>query len=547
MRVNLVEPNERVMSYLGRSWSSFVLLEIKKSAEVILGAQTLSNAPSVLKGKKNRTREANSEGLNFLTKGADLKMRKKQGQQSMVKQLSLFPKQVINLRPKKKIDSGTDQSRKGESNYFSLLARNRAFTEGLLDKIVSPTNLNRAYEKVRSNGGTSGVDEMDIKGLKEWLKAHGKMLINELLREGYEPEKVLGVEIEKPNGGTRLLGIPTVLDRLIQQAIHQQLTLLYEPLFSEHSYGFRPCRSALQAIEQASKYISSGYHWVVDIDLKSFFDLINQDRLMQRLSKGIGDKRLLRLIQKYLRTGMLLGGLEQQRTSGTPQGGPLSPLLSNIVLDELDKELEKRGHVFVRYADDCNIYVKSQKAGERVLKSISKFIEQKLKLKVNEEKSGVRRCEEVKFLGYTILPNGGIRIADKSLERFKKKVIEVTKRNRGISFSRIIKELNAVHRGWVNYFKLANCWLPWENLDGWIRHRLRCYRLKQCGRRYTIFKSLRSLGAKTNSAWNAIMYAGGWWNLSAKIVCQRTMSKSWFDQKGLQTLTNLYTRKRFNC
>ena len=303
----------------------------------------------------------------------------------------------------------------------------------------------------------------------------------------------------------------------------------------------------MQAIEQASKYISSGYHWVVDIDLKSFFDLINQDRLMQRLSKGIGDKRLLRLIRKYLRTGMLLGGLEQQRTSGTPQGGPLSPLLSNIVLDELDKELEKRGHVFVRYADDCNIYVKSQKAGERVLKSISKFIEQKLKLKVNEEKSGVRRCEEVKFLGYTILPNGGIRIADKSLERFKKKVIEVTKRNRGISFSRIIKELNAVHRGWVNYFKLANCWLPWENLDGWIRHRLRCYRLKQCGRRYTIFKFLRSLGAKTNSAWNAIMYAGGWWNLSAKIVCQRTMSKSWFDQKGLQTLTNLYTRKRFKC
>jgi len=474
-------------------------------------------------------------------------MRKKQGQEGKVKQLSLFPTQVVSLRPKTKEDSSTVLPVVRESNYFSLLARNRAFTEGLLNSVVSPTNLNRAYESVRKNGGASGVDEMEIKELEKWLRENGQMLIKQILEEGYEPEKVLGVEIDKPNGGKRLLGIPTVLDRLIQQAIHQELTLLYEPLFSEHSYGFRPRRSALSAIEQASKYISSGYHWVVDIDLKSFFDLINQDRLMQRLSKGIGDKRLLRLIRKYLRTGMLLGGLEQQRTSGTPQGGPLSPLLSNIVLDELDKELEKRGHVFVRYADDCNIYVKSQKAGERVLVSISKFIEQKLKLKVNKEKSGVRRCEEVKFLGYTILPKGGIRIADKSLKRFKKKVIEMTKRNRGVSFSRVIEELNAVHLGWVNYFKLANCWLPWRDLDGWIRHRLRCYRLKQCGRRHTLFKFLRSLGAKTNSAWNAIMYGGGWWNLSAKIVCQRTMNKRWFDQKGLHSLTDLFTRKRFNC
>ncbi|MEM6321237.1 MAG: group II intron reverse transcriptase/maturase [Bacteroidota bacterium] len=473
-------------------------------------------------------------------------MRKKQGHQIKGKQLSLFPAQRVNLRPSLKA-SGTVPSRQRESSYFSLLARNRAFTETLLEAVMSVQNLNRAYETVKRNGGASGVDQMDIKSLKDWLGLNGQSLITKVLSEAYQPSEVLGVEIPKPNGGVRLLGIPTVLDRLIQQAIHQQLMVLYEPLCSEHSYGFRPGHSALQAIEQASKYISRGYHWVVDIDLKSFFDWINQDRLMQRLHKGIGDKRLLRLIRKYLQAGMLLGGMSQQRTSGTPQGGPLSPLLSNIVLDELDKELEKRGHAFVRYADDCNIYVKSQAAGERVLDSISKFIAQKLKLKVNEEKSGVRRCEAVKFLGYKIQPDGGIRVADKSKKRFKDKVRQVTKRNRGVSFSKVIEDLNAIHRGWVGYFKLANCWLPWRSLDGWIRRRLRTYRLKQCGRRYTIFKFLRSLGANPRASWNAIFYAGGWYKLSAKIVCQRTMNKGWFDQNGLHSLTDLYTRKRFTC
>lgn len=474
-------------------------------------------------------------------------MRKKQRQPKNSKQLSLFPTQRVSLRPGQKRDSGTVNHVTRESDYFSLLARNRAFTETLLDTVMSPTNLNRAYESVRRNGGASGVDRMEIKELKHWLNNQGQILIEQVLKEEYIPEKVLGVEIPKPNGGVRLLGIPTVLDRLIQQAIHQQVQLLYEPLFSEHSYGFRPGRSALQAVEQASKYISSGYQWVVDIDLKSFFDLINQDRLMQRLSKGIGDKRLLRLIRKYLRTGMMIGGLEQQRTSGTPQGGPLSPLLSNIVLDELDKELEKRGHVFVRYADDCNIYVKSQAAGERVLQSITKFIQGKLKLKVNRQKSGVRRCEQVKFLGYTIMPNGGIRIADKSIQRLKDKVRKVTKRNRGVSFSTVIDQLNLIHRGWVNYFRLANCWLPWRDLDSWIRRRLRCYRLKQCKRRYPTVKFLLNLGAKPKQAWAATTGKVSWWKLSAKIVCQRTMNKSWFDQLGLFALTDLHNRKRFNC
>lgn len=474
-------------------------------------------------------------------------MRKKQGHKKTRGQLSLFETQEMSCAPEDHLNSGDVLRDSQESNYFSLLTRNRAFTETLLETIMSPTNLNQSYERVRSNGGSSGVDEMDIADLKKWLSQNGQDLIEQVLAERYKPELVLGVEIAKPGGGVRLLGIPTVKDRLIQQAIHQKLSLYYEPLFSESSYGFRPNRSAIDAVKQASEYISSGYEWVVDIDLKSFFDLINQDRLMQRLSKGIGDKRLLRLIRKYLRSGMLQGGLEQQRISGTPQGGPLSPLLSNIVLDELDKELEKRGHAFVRYADDFNIYVKSQASGERVLSSITRFIEGKLKLKVNQEKSGVRRCEQVKFLGYTIQPGGGIRIADKSIIRFKKKVIELTKRNRGKRLSKVIWELNIVLRGWVNYYRLANCWLPWRDLDSWIRRRLRCYRIRQCKRRYTIFKFLRSLGAEVRKAWNAIMYSGGWWNLSSKVVCQKVMNKQWFDNQNLYSLINLYERTRLKC
>jgi len=473
-------------------------------------------------------------------------MRKKEGHNRLGEQLSLFQTEIVNLSPIE-TDSGTAPNYSGQSYYFSLLTKNRAFTTTLLDKIMSVNNLNTAYKQVNRNNGASGVDNMEMSELRSWLKTNSKHIISEVLKEQYEPSKVLGVEIPKPNGGVRMLGIPTVLDRLLQQAIHQQLLPLYEPLFSEHSYGFRPNRSALQAIRAASVYVKSGYGWVVDIDLKSFFDKINHDRLMQRLSKGIGDKRLLRLIRKYLRARMLIGGLEHQRTSGTPQGGPLSPLLSNIVLDELDKELEKRGHAFVRYADDCNIYVKSKASGERVLSSIRKFIEAKLKLRLNEKKSGVRRCEQVKFLGYTILPDGGIRISEGSLTRFKDKVRAVTKRNRGVSFRQIVQELNEVQLGWINYFGLAHRWLPFRMLDGWIRRRLRSYRLKQCGRRYTIYKFLRTLGAQKGEIWRAIFDAGGWWKLSSKVVSQRMMNKEWFDQQGLHSLTDLYARRRFKC
>ncbi len=405
---------------------------------------------------------------------------------------------------------------------------------------MSATNLNRAYERVKRNGGMGGVDGMSVEELKDWLKENGERLRMEVLEEGYEPQAVLGIQIPKSSGGHRQLGIPTVRDRFIQQAIHQEVQKLYEPLFSASSYGFRPNRSALQAVEQSSKYISEGYEWVVDIDLKSFFDHICHDRLMQRLSKGIGDKRLLRLIHQYLRVGLLQDGLEHHRLRGAPQGGPLSPLLSNIVLDELDKELESRDHKFVRYADDCNIYVKSQRAGEGVLSSISKYIEGKLKFQLNRQKSGVRHCSEVKFLGYTILPKGGKRVADKSIESFKEKVRKITKRTRGVKFAQVIEELNAASRGWVNYFRKAETWQPWRSLDGWIRRRLRCYRLKQCGRKYTVFKLLRRLGAGKSESWRAVIYGGSWWHLSATKTCQRTMSIRWFKEQGLYSLTDLY-------
>jgi len=434
-------------------------------------------------------------------------------------------------------DRISENSSRGEA-LSSRLERERSLTENLLDKIVDYENLKRAFKQVRKNDGSSGEDEMEVEELRQWLGKHLEELRDSLLTETYQVSLVRKVEILKPAGGVRMLGIPTVKDRLVQQAIHQKLNLYYEPYFSQHSYGFRPNRDAHQAVLQASYYIREGKEWVVDIDLEKFFDKINHDRLMQRLSKGIGDKRLLRLINTFLKAGMMEGGLVEQRVAGTPQGGPLSPLLSNIVLDELDRELEKRGHSFCRYADDCNIYVSSRKAGERVMESVVHFIEKKLKLKVNRSKSGVRHCSEVKFLGYTLMPEGGIRISDKSIDRLKDRVREITKRNRGVKFKQVIGELNEAIVGWTNYFRLANKWLSTlKDLDGWIRRKLRCYKLKQCGRKYTIFKLLRKFGIAENTSWNAVMYSQGWWNMTTKVAVNRAMNVKWFAQQGLQSLT----------
>jgi RNA-directed DNA polymerase len=464
-------------------------------------------------------------------------MRKSKGQQKneSIRQLNLFTWQAGALTGTPTGGNGTESLNRVE--LLSLLERQRTLTENLLERVVDYGNLKRAYKRVAENDGSGGIDGMERDELREWLGKHLDTLRESLLTEKYEVSAVRKVEIQKSDGGIRILGIPTVKDRLIQQAIHQELSCYYEPIFSESSYGFRPGRSAHQAIEQASKYIQEGKEWVVDLDLEKFFDKINHDRLMQRLSKGIGDKRLLRLIKAYLKAGMMDDGLTEQRIAGTPQGGPLSPLLSNIVLDELDKELESRGHSFCRYADDCNIYVKSRKAGERVMTSIVDFIEKKLKLKVNREKSGVRHCSDVKFLGYTLLTEGGIRVADKSIDRLKDRIRGITRRNRGVKFELVIKELNSAIIGWTNYFRLANVWLSTFNeLDGWIRRKLRCYRLKQCGRRYTIFKLLRSLDIPEGKSWNAVMYSQGWWQMSKKIAVGHAMNRYWFAQYGLQSL-----------
>lgn len=465
-------------------------------------------------------------------------MRKDREQQKKVagKQLELF-RDSSQATPAWQTEGRTGGKPQSGVELSSQLAEQRALTNNLLEQVTGYGNLLRAYKQVKRNAGSEGVDEMDIEELGKWLGSHLEDLRRSILEGSYQVMAVRKVEIPKPSGGTRMLGIPTVKDRLVQQAIHQVLNRWYEPQFSEHSYGFRPGRNAHQAVKQASDYVRSGKEWVVDIDLEKFFDKINHDRLMQRISKGIGDKRLLRLIHAYLKAGMMGGGLVEQRTAGSPQGGPLSPLLSNIVLDELDKELERRGHTFCRYADDCNIYVSSKKAGERVMKSLIDFIEKKLKLKVNHRKSGVRHCSAVKFLGYTLLGDGNIRIADKSITRLKDKVREITRRTRGVSFNQVITELNRAITGWTNYFRLASVWLSnLRDLDSWIRRRLRCYRLKQCGRKYTIYKLLRNLGIPKNTSWNAIMYAQGWWNLSRKPAVAKAMGIQWFIQLGLQSL-----------
>lgn len=463
----------------------------------------------------------------------------KQQKRIEVRQQSLFDYDA----PVRDGSGGTGTEPTAGVELLSQLERQRILTENLLEDVIDYGNLNRSYQQVYNNGGKGGIDGMEVSELGTWLQKNLKELRRQVRTEQYKAESVMKVMIPKASGGKRMLGIPTVKDRFIQQSIYQVLNEYYDPKFSESSYGFRPGRSAHQAIEQASKYVKSGKEWVVDIDLEKFFDKVNHDRLMQRLSKGIGDKRLLRLIKSYLQAGMMTGGLVEQRTSGTPQGSPLSPLLSNIVLDELDKELEKRGHSFCRYADDCNIYVSSKRSGERVMKSLIDFIEQKLKLKVNRKKSGVKHCTESKFLGYTLLPGGGVRVSDVSIKRLKDKIRGITKRNRGVKFTQIIRELNSMIRGWSNYFHLANRWLTTlRDIDGWMRRRLRSYRLKQLGRRYTIFKFLRGLGIAENTSWNVVMFSGGWWNMSSKKAVRLAMGKEWFVQNGLLSILQQIVR-----
>lgn len=419
--------------------------------------------------------------------------------------------------------------------------------EQLLEAVVERKNMWLALKQVERNSGAAGVDNMTVAQLRIYLREHWLGIREELLAGSYRPQPVLKVEIPKPGGkGMRMLGIPTVVDRLIQQALQQVLSPLFEPNFSESSYGFRPQRSAHQAVLKARQFVRAGRRWVVDIDLEKFFDRVNHDILMSRLARRIKDKRVLRLIRRYLQAGMMSGGLVTTRREGTPQGGPLSPLLSNILLDELDKELERRGHKFCRYADDCNVYVQSRRAGERVLRSLTSFLERRLRLKVNAEKSAVARPWERKFLGYSFTwhREARLKVAPGSVQRLKEKLREIFRRGRGRNLSKLIEEeLTPLLRGWLNYFRLAEVKGIFEELDSWIRRKLRNLIWRNWKRPFTRAKNLMQRGlTKAHALKSAMNGRGPWWNAGAAHM-HAAFPKSYFDRCGLLSL--LEQRRRF--
>lgn len=423
-----------------------------------------------------------------------------------------------------------------EQQVKKALLKDDSLTKSLMEKICDRNNLNLAYKRVKANKGSPGIDGMTIDEMGKFIAAHKERLLKSLLNGSYRPQPVREVEIPKPGGGLRQLGIPTVIDRLVQQAILQVLQPIFERKFSDNSFGFRPNRSAHQAVKQAQNYVQSGNRIVVDIDLEKFFDRVNHDILMSKLAKVIKDKRLLKIIRAFLNAGIMRQGVCVERVEGTPQGGPLSPLLSNIMLDELDQELAKRGHKFCRYADDCNVYVKTLQAGKRVMESLKQFLINKLRLKVNEGKSSVSQVTERQFLGFRILQNGKINISKKSEDRMKDAVRIVTKRNRGRSSELVISELNKKLGGWINYFKLIDRPEQLRDLDGWIRRKLRCYRLKQRKCCRAIVSFLIMLGVSEKNARKIASSGKGWWRLSATPPLHQAMSNVWFEKQGLINL-----------
>ena len=414
-----------------------------------------------------------------------------------------------------------------------------------MEQVLERPNLMRAYQRVVSNKGAAGVDRMPVTALKSHLQQHWPTLRDRLLAGDYHPQPVRRVSIPKPQGGERILGIPTVQDRLIQQALHQVLSPILEPTFSDHSYGFRPGRSAHQAVKVMQRFINDGHRWVVDLDLAQFFDRVNHDVLMSLLARRITDRRILTLIRRYLRAGMLEGGLVSPRREGTPQGGPLSPLLSNVLLTELDRELERRGHRFCRYADDCNIYVKSRKAGERTLASLTDYLEHRLKLRVNRDKSAVDRPWNRSFLGYSVdnrTRNIRLKVAEKSLKRLKATIKQVLRRGRGQRIYRTVEILTPKLRGWINYFRYSDVKGSFEALDGWIRRHLRKILWRQWKRPFTRVKMLMRLGLSEDRAWrSATNGRGPWWNSCASHLNQ-ALPKKVFDRIGLVSLMDQYHR-----
>ena len=442
----------------------------------------------------------------------------------------------VELEHKQRVHREFSATLKGETDEFEY---------GSLERILSRENLLLAMKRVISNKGSHGVDGMTVYELKQFLQMNWIRIREDIFNNEYKPMPVRRVEIPKPSGGTRLLGIPTVLDRFIQQAIAQELNLIYDENFSENSFGFRPRRAAKDAIKKAESYINEGYRWVVDIDLEKFFDKVNHDILMYKLSKDIKDKRVLKLIRKYLQSGIMINGIVVSNEEGTPQGGPLSPLLSNIMLDELDKELEKRGHRFCRYADDCNIYVKSKRAGERVMENITSFIEGKLKLKVNINKSAVERPWKRKFLGFTLgimFGKAYSSISKQSLKKHKDKLREILSRSNPMTLKQRIIKLNQVNIGWINYYGIAKCKGIAVQLDKWIKLRLRLYIWKQWKKVKTRYKNLKKLGL---NHYQAIKFANtrkGYWRVANSAILKTTLTNQFFNDLGLKSLTRQYIK-----
>ena len=406
--------------------------------------------------------------------------------------------------------------------------------ERLIEEVCDRNNLEIAWKRVQANKGSPGVDGLTIDDTHDYLREHWLTIRKTLLEGSYTPQPVKRVEIPKPDGGVRKLGVPCVVDRLIQQALLQVLQKQWDPTFSEYSYGFRPRRSAHQAVAQAQVYIAEGYDYVVDIDLEKFFDRVNHDRLMARVAERVSDKRVLKLIRAFLNAGVMEDGLVRSTDEGAPQGGPLSPLLSNLVLDEFDKELERRGHRFCRYADDCNVYVRSRRAGERVMASLCRFLTTKLRLKVNEFKSAVARPQERKFLGFSISNDGSERrIASKALARFKTRVRELTCRTRGVSLSKLIGKLAPYVIGWRGYFGFCQTPRVLSNLDAWIRRRLRMYLWRQWQNGRNRFKELRRRGVPKFGAAVAAGSPTGFWRMSRHVAVQQALRNDYFDSIGL--------------
>jgi len=430
------------------------------------------------------------------------------------------------------VTAGTETLRVGRET------ENPAKTDRLMEEVCERENLREALKRVQANQGSAGVDGMTVAQLPDYLKEHWPAIREQLWNGTYEPQPVRRVEIPKPDGGVRKLGIPTVLDRFIQQAVMQVLQRKWDRTFSEHSYGFRPNRSAHQAVAQAQQYIAEGYGIVVDFDLEKFFDRVNHDKLMGQVAKRVTDKRVLKLIRAFLNAGVMEGGLVSPSVEGTPQGGPLSPLLSNLVLDELDQELKRRGHRFVRYADDCNIYVGSERAGRRVMESVTEFITKKLKLKVNQEKSAVGRPQERKFLGFSFTegPTPKRKLAPKAVERFKRRVRELTRRSKGVDMENMLKELARYLVGWRGYFGF--CETPWllQRLDKWIRRRIRCAFWRQWRTARRRFAMLARLGVNRTLAAQTAGSGRGPWRLSESPGLTIALPNDYLASLGLPSL-----------